>query len=138
MKSTESLGRGSINNHSSRPYAAREFYTPGASTISSSHSYSTSTFKKGSINALALSYTSSALTSLDANDVAQYLTLADFNIFKNITPYEYLKGTWRSNTAKSNHYNSNRGKEDNSNSALIDLKKGGFTKILTRRANMVS
>ncbi|KAG2219581.1 hypothetical protein INT45_002539 [Circinella minor] len=139
MKSTESLERGSINNHSPRPYAAREFYTPGASTTSSSHAYSSSsTFKKGSINALALSSTSSALTSLDANDVAQYLTLADFNILKNITPYEYLKGTWRSNKAKSNHYNSNRGKDDNGNGALIDSKKGGYTKILTRRANMLS
>ena len=128
MKSTASSDRDGINSHSARPHAPQEFYTSGAGTLSSSHGPSPSTFKKGGVNALALSSTSSALASLDAKDVAQYLTLADFNVLKNITPYEYLKGTWRSNTA--NNSNNNR--------VLNDSKKDGYTKILTRRANMVS
>ena len=127
-KSTGSLDPEGINSHSGRPHTPQELYTSGAGTLSSSHGPSPSTFKKGGAKSLALSSTSSALASLDAKDVAQYLTLADFNVLKNITPYEYLKGTWRSNTA--NNSNNSR--------LLNDSKKDGYTKILTRRANMVS
>ncbi|KAI9498632.1 ras guanine nucleotide exchange factor domain-containing protein [Zychaea mexicana] len=126
-----------------RPHA-REFYPPGtpATTAaapptkipSSPPALSTATvspsftFKKSGVNALALSSTSSALASLDAQDVAQYLTLADFNVFKNISPYEYLRGTWRNSSVN----NSQQQHE------LSNPKKSGYARILTRRANMLS
>lgn len=70
---------------------------------------------------VALSSTLSVLSCLEAKQVAQYLTLADFHIFKSINAYEYMRGHWR--TMK-------RGEPLSATDS--------YTRILTIRANMAS
>ena len=70
---------------------------------------------------VALSSTLSVLSSLEAKQVAQYLTLADFHIFKSINAYEYMRGHWR--TMK-------RGEPLSATDS--------YTRVLTIRANMAS
>ncbi|KAI9310641.1 ras guanine nucleotide exchange factor domain-containing protein [Dichotomocladium elegans] len=86
--------------------------TPPASPVSIS-SFTSSTSSSGS-STVMLSSTISVLSCLDAIEVAQYLTLADFTLFKNVTAHEYLFGSWRRGEAVGNE----------------------FAKILTMRVNM--
>lgn len=68
--------------------------TPASSIISPPSSpTSPSTFSIASVLT-----TSSPLLTFDSKDVAKYLTLADFYIFKCITAYDYLHGPWRQST----------------------------------------
>ncbi|KAG0177629.1 hypothetical protein DFQ29_004618 [Apophysomyces sp. BC1021] len=65
------------------------------------------------------SSSAATLTLFESKDIARYLTLADFYIFKCITAYEYM-----------NNGRSNRGKEGAKSTDYIDM--------LTKRANMLS
>ncbi|RUS32446.1 ras guanine nucleotide exchange factor domain-containing protein [Jimgerdemannia flammicorona] len=66
----------------------------------------------------------SPLLELDARDVAKYLTLADFHLFKSITAYEYVHGQWRIEKEK----------RVSTEGPLIDNR----VEELTKRSNMLS
>ena len=68
-----------------------------------------------------ISSSSSPLFSLEARDVARYLTLADFYTLKCITSYDYICGGWRRN-------NNGSGVE----------RDDGYIGMMTKRANLVS
>lgn len=67
---------------------------------------------------------SSPLLTFDSKDIAHYLTLADFYIFKCITAYDYLHGPWRQSPAEQGHTKEN---------GSVD-----YIAIMTQRANTVS
>ncbi|KAI8377418.1 ras guanine nucleotide exchange factor domain-containing protein [Radiomyces spectabilis] len=77
---------------------------------------------------LTASVSLSTLLSFESKLIAQYLTLADFYIFKCITSYEYLRGRWR----------------DTDNKCLNNTQssecccQNDYIGMLTKRANMLS
>ncbi|KAI9494881.1 ras guanine nucleotide exchange factor domain-containing protein [Zychaea mexicana] len=91
--------------------------TPPSSPTSLSTPTSTTSFSSA-LAALPIYSSSSQLLSLEARDVARYLTLADFYTLKCITSYDYLCGQWRRNAAS--------GGDD------------GYIGMMTRRANMLT
>lgn len=86
-----------------------------------SRNMSSTTLGGGGGGIVALSSTLSVLSCLEAKQVAQYLTLADFHIFKSINAYEYMRGHWRT---------MRRGEPLSATDS--------YTRILTIRANMAS
>lgn len=73
----------------------------------------------------ALSSTSILLT-IDVRDIARYLTLADFYIFKCITTYDYLSGHYN------RHLCSTKKPDANANHDEYN-----YIQLMTKRANMV-
>lgn len=69
---------------------------------------------------------SSPVLSLDAKEMAQYLTLADFYLLKCITANDFLHGSWRSNKIQQSPRSNLCCRDDND-----------YIHLMTKRANMV-